>query len=252
MTDSGVSWRLEDKAAFLTCGPLTGNLALDDSWGGIKGLGWKGKHLESFEVLRFSFPSFAPDTHVTDAYIRGADLVVSRSQSDKCAIAPHFYYQLQYLPAFDAARIALVISVNTNLLNGRPDAAVRSVASDVRMFYLSRSYHYQLSPTEFQEETTYRWLRREQSSLNVVVLRHERIGVSYVEIVHPSDFESMQFRHSMLERGTLSLIFQKEHLEKGVIRRARVCGWFLPAQNDLAVAVELARQFIDEPLPLTT
>jgi hypothetical protein len=42
-----------------------------------------------------------------------------------------------------------------------------------------------------------------------------------------------------------------EHLEKGVIRRGRVCGWFMPAENDLETAVALARQFVAEPLPLT-
>jgi hypothetical protein len=43
-----------------------------------------------------------------------------------------------------------------------------------------------------------------------------------------------------------------ERLEKGVIRLARICGWFMPAENDLATAVELAKRFVAEPPPLTT
>ena len=42
-----------------------------------------------------------------------------------------------------------------------------------------------------------------------------------------------------------------ERLEKGVIRRGRVCGWFMPVENDLETAVRLARAFVEEPLPLT-
>ena len=35
-------------------------------------------------------------------------------------------------------------------------------------------------------------------------------------------------------------------------RRARVSGWFLPVENDLAAAAALAQEFVAEPLPLTT
>jgi hypothetical protein len=40
--------------------------------------------------------------------------------------------------------------------------------------------------------------------------------------------------------------------KKGVIRRARIAGWFLPLANDLAAAAALAQAFVGEPLPLTT
>ena len=43
-----------------------------------------------------------------------------------------------------------------------------------------------------------------------------------------------------------------ERLEKGVIRRGRICAWFLPREADLAIAAELFRRFVSQPPPLTT
>ena len=73
-------------------------------------------------------------------------------------------------------------------------------------------------------------------------------------MAHPTDFVSTELTHQDHMHGWnfFATKLLAERLEKGVIRRARICGWFLPAENDLSVAVELAKQFIDEPLPLTT
>jgi hypothetical protein len=110
-----------------------------------------------------------------------------------------------------------------------------------------------LEARAFAECNANQWLNAADSPTNLVVLRHDLLGISYAEIVHPSDLDSLQLVLRQDGRaGAKSVLFQKPQLEKGVIRRARICGWFLPAENDLAVAVELARQFIEEPFPLTT
>ena len=80
----------------------------------------------------------------------------------------------------------------------------------------------------------------------------------YAQILHPSDFESIELRYQLHDvKGAFTAwhiksLLLHQPLEKGVIRRARICGWFMPAENDLQTAVELARRFVDEPLPLTT
>jgi len=70
-------------------------------------------------------------------------------------------------------------------------------------------------------------------------------------MVHPSDFAgasvALDGRQPMVVNSTLF----PERLEKGVIRRGRICGWLMPVENDLATATILARSFVDEPLPLT-
>jgi hypothetical protein len=246
MTAKRPPWKLTGPHAELTCGPLSGRVVLDDPRGGLAELAWHGQACPAFEVLRCSFPE---DAHVVDAYIRGNDLVIAWSQSEKCAVAPQLYCRSQLRPELGAAGIELVISVQTSLLESRPGTIVRSLARDARLFHAM-----ELAADAFRECTENQWHNAEQSPslLHLTVLRDEASGVSYAEVVHPSDFGAMQLVvwHNR-KRGAQWTLFQKPELEKGVIRRARVCGWFLPAASDLAAAVELARQFIDEPLPLT-
>ncbi|MBW8884794.1 MAG: hypothetical protein JF612_08470 [Planctomycetia bacterium] len=85
-------------------------------------------------------------------------------------------------------------------------------------------------------------------TFHLLVARLHDGHCSYAQLVHPADFELLEIDHGVRIRTP---IFH-QHLEKGVIRRGRICGWFMPAENDLQTAVELARQFVDEPLPLTT
>jgi hypothetical protein len=70
-------------------------------------------------------------------------------------------------------------------------------------------------------------------------------------MVHPSDFVTAQVQWNESGSPMVSATLFPESLEKGVIRRARLSGWFLPAENDLQAAVELAKRFVNEPLPLT-
>jgi hypothetical protein len=243
---SDVVWRLEGESALLTCGPLTGRLELNAVGSGWMDLAWNGKSCDPFEVL---CANVAKDARVVESYVRGADLVVNYSQSPGSAVAPHFYWRADFASEVEAARIEMVVSVQTNLLDSRPGALVRSFSRGARLFHACR-----LESQALVEVSENHLFSPAESQTHLVILRHEPLGVSYAELVHPSDLESLQlllFQHDG-RTSTMSMLFQKPQLEKGVIRRARICGWFLPTENDLAVAVELAKQFVDEPVPLTT
>jgi hypothetical protein len=87
----------------------------------------------------------------------------------------------------------------------------------------------------------------------LLLARNPRADLSYAELPLPADCSSAEVEFSFPE-ARVRLVRTRlvaDRLEKGVIRRARICGWFLPSENDLAAAVELAKQFVDEPLPLT-
>lgn len=240
-----VVWRLDGDAAALKCGPLTGRLQLNDLRLGWLDLAWRGRSCAAFEVLR---TIVAPDTRVVESYVRYADLVVNYTQSAACAVAPQFYWRARYITETDAVAIETIVSLQTNLLESLPSSMIRSLAKNARLFHAPR-----LDAGAFTLRSENHLLSAVESQTHLVVLRHESLGISYAEMVHPSDFESLLLKFQADDHsGTFSILFQKPHLEKGVIRRARICGWFLPAENDLAVAVELAKQFIDEPLPLTT
>jgi hypothetical protein len=91
-----------------------------------------------------------------------------------------------------------------------------------------------------------------ESNEHVFLFRSPTAKTSFAEVVHPSDFVSAEVHSDAARPWLVDVRLFPERLEKGVIRRARICGWFLPAENDLETAVELAKRFVDEPLPLTT
>ena len=239
-------WQLNaaGSAASLSFGPLGGRVQLSEVGRGLEHVTWRGASCSAFHVLQ---ANVASDTQLVDSYVRGQDLVANFSQSPSRDVAPHFYWRARTFPLVDAVGIEIVISVQTSLLDSRPEAMLQSHVTGAGLWHASR-----LKATAFAECGHNRILSDGDSAIHLVVLRCDQPGVSYAEMVHPSDFESGKLSSSSQDIHTRYQLFQKPLLEKGVIRRARICGWFMPAENDLAVAVELARQFIDEPLPLTT
>ncbi len=142
--------------------------------------------------------------------------------------------------------------MHTDLLDSEPYSAVDSVCFNSTLFRSSMLTADGFRPL-MADDSIHRVDRRD-SETNTFVLRNSQLGVSYAEMVHPVDFDAAEIDLRGAERGDFcvrSFLFP-ERLEKGVIRRGRICGWFMPAENDLQSAVELARQFVDEPLPLTT
>ena len=80
---------------------------------------------------------------------------------------------------------------------------------------------------------TARCFQRSESAEHLFVFRRADLGLSYAEMVHPSDFVSA-YTAPRMSPSTRS--FFPERLEKGVIRRGRICGWLLPSENDLTLS----------------
>ena len=142
----------------------------------------------------------------------------------------------------------MILSVQTDLLDSHPEASIHSFALNSRLFSICGLND--RSPEEVGPECQPALFDNQECGEHLFVFRNEGLGLSYAEMVHPSDFVE---RRAALKNESWfceSVLFP-ERLEKGVIRRARISGWFLPAENDLAIAVNLARQFVAEPLPLT-
>jgi hypothetical protein len=74
--------------------------------------------------------------------------------------------------------------------------------------------------------------------------------ISYIEMVHPSDFRGVEF--ARVGGGvTLQSHLFEDRLEKGVIRRGRIRSWLVPAAGDLTAAERLGHQFAHSEPPLT-
>jgi hypothetical protein len=72
-----------------------------------------------------------------------------------------------------------------------------------------------------------------------------------LEAVFPTDFIATEPASATAGGVAWNRLLFGEQLEKGVIRRARIAGWFLPRENDLTIALRLWGEFCNSPPPLT-
>jgi hypothetical protein len=247
MKSSAPEWQLTGSVATFKCGPMQALADFDLDGVCFVPVNWKSQRIESTEVLGSCGPDELKSVlQVSELYIRDTDLVANIATAGPHRIAPQIYFRARFDSRLEAIRIELVLSVRTELLDSVPTWTVMSCVMDSSLHHASRldSRAFEVVPAgdcSFLQSS---------SPTHLFLFRNLKVGFSYAEMVHPTDFAAATTRDGQQPFCVQSSVFP-EHLEKGVIRRARICGWFLPAENDLAVAVELAKQFVDEPLPLT-
>ncbi|MEX2173155.1 MAG: hypothetical protein WD872_02260 [Pirellulaceae bacterium] len=246
-----VSWRLENEIGGLRCGPLSAAVRLNELELGLTAITWHDRACDAFRALHIYAPVWGPRPAIGEAYVRGADLVATYKPSAEGEITTQYYWRSRFDPHLNAAAIEVVLSVQTALLDSSPITGLDHAVREGVVLQASA-----LDPEAFQQHAPGHATIQFKSNVSRVclfVLREPALGLSLATMVHPSDFFDAQLVYTpeYLASSVRTRLFPGR-LEKGVIRRARIGGWFLPAENDLAVAVELAKRFIDEPLPLTT
>jgi len=235
-------WRTERNGGILACGPLRAFAECDPDGARLVLTQWNDHKLRDIEVLGGIGHA---RLKIAETYVRGNDLVADCAHAGEDRIAPQLYWRATLAEKGQVARVELVLSVRTDLLDSAPIWTTNSFVTDSMLYHAN-----ELHSTRFSEiNKTSGKLNRDDSDVQLFVFRIPRIDLSYAEMIHPSDFVSAEAEGENPPCVRAQLF--PERLEKGVIRRARICGWFMPAENDLETAVELAKRFVDEPLPLT-
>ncbi|MBT4694896.1 MAG: hypothetical protein HOB73_16290 [Planctomycetaceae bacterium] len=85
----------------------------------------------------------------------------------------------------------------------------------------------------------------------IAILCHFSNGASYLEIAHPMDAQGFTLNCSGESTGWEFLLLDQK-IEKGVIRRARIQGWWCSESLTQDAASELIANLESSPLPLTT
>jgi hypothetical protein len=209
---------------------------------------WAERPTPGISVLCSAGPvEAAGQLQVFERYVRGNDLVVSCLPAGPHQITPHVYWRAKFCREFNASRIELVLSAQTDLLDSGPAWHINSFVREATLLHCDIREHRQVEDISAVVKT----FDAADSTEHLFLFRAQSLGITYAQMVHPSDFAganvALDGRQPMVVGSTLF----PERLEKGVIRRGRICGWFMPAENDLETAVKLAREFVDEPLPLT-
>lgn len=260
MTGTNTQWLVQENGAVLSCGPLRAFVDVKNLH--VTNIRWHEVPCDGLWIMRIKAPFVrskgvgttevepAPRPKLMDHFVRGNDLIASFAQTPPLTSAPEVYWRAREEQSSSAVRLEIVLSMKTDLLNSEPHSVVNGEGRNCEFYHVSvfgSGKVRQILPGAPAFNCD-----RSDSTTHLFLLRNHTLGLTYAEMVHPTDFAFVDaFAGPVLPPHIHWHLFP-ERLEKGVIRRARICGWFMPVENDLATAVELAKRFVAEPPPLTT
>lgn len=235
-----------------------------------EGLHVSFESLPSFNVLGVSIDNRQPSepTKPLDFYSRGDDLVVTYPESPD-AVRTQIYWHWAPGATTDGAAglpgFELRVSVQTHLLDSSPKIGVHSQLPASEVIECRG-----LDPGEYRaipQTDSYPLAPPEEPCLQGLIFRLDDSDFSYAQLLHPSDvltqseasacqvpsqtLVEVESQHAANQPRCSSRLFF-EPLEKGVIRRARVRGIFVPRENDLESVAACGQRFVEQKLPLTT
>src|SRR5262245_40019604 len=230
MVDSAVSWRIDGPRAHLTCGPLEAIASCDSEGHDLIVTKWNCKPVADVAVLGSSGPNeSAGSIEIAERYVRGSDFVASASQTGRNRIATQVYWRAGFDHQHSTSSVELVLSAQTDLLDSVPTWTVTSFLRGAARFYASS-----LDRPQFEDiSSEARSYDLSASTEHLFVFRIVPLGMSYAQMVHPSDFVAANAPYFGNQPFSVEATLFPEHLEKGVIRRGRIRAWFLPIANDL-------------------
>jgi hypothetical protein len=163
-----------------------------------------------------------PGAPLKDLYIRGDDVVASYAPAGDRVSYQVYWRSLETEPGRAAIGVELIVSAQTDHLEAEPAAVVKS---DFPNGASLAGGGWILVPSENE---------------------------SYVELADVSHHQASELKTMPDDSATLTHQLFPGKLEKGVIRRARLRAFILPAATDAQRVEELYAAFIGSALPLTT
>lgn len=244
-------WEMDDRTANVRLAGLSAQVDLSRPHEGIHNVEIRAQTALDAAVLQTQLGDQSPERgyELVDSYVRGVDLVASYVSIPQRSINPQIYWRAVCHQDVEAVGVEILVSIQTSLLDSEPSMAVGSV--------LPRSDVWRLLDAQ---ESCFEHLT--MAGVNPCVIgrrpgmflfRLAGMDCSYVEMIHPADFSVAEVRTDAPGEGRIRSTFQlfNEPLEKGVIRRGRVCGMFLARDGDERTAAECYRRFVQSAVPLT-
>jgi hypothetical protein len=254
-----MTWKFQSPLGTLECGALAGQVDVAQPQLGLHHIRCQSASLDGCICSvqrRPNAPSGSTTANwpakLSDAYVRGSDLVATYQATDAWPFAPQIYWRADRLQVADErlASVALLVSVSTHLLDTHPriSAGAQLVADEILYVVRSGSGELQVSPLACGKET----VLHPSGDACCLLWRLEGGSLSYAEIVPANDFRECSVRYEKDGACHARWELIAEFLEKGVIRRTRLQSIFLPCERDLELAADCCRYVVERPLPLTT
>ncbi len=252
-------WQLENTTAHLTIRHLLATVDLlhpDRGIHAIKVFGAAAQHMELFSLPTLGDTGANAD-ELTDHYVRSTDLVATYSQTAERNVSTQVYWRvLETDESQQAFGFELVVSAQTNLLDSTPSVELVShvPCESVHRLHDRKRLHFDEIGLNAGEQRMF------EAQLGESLFLMHLIGqpVAYAEMVYPTDFVCSELVRCETSAARIRLKHRlfPEHLEKGVIRRGRVRGMFLPHEGMSLGRIEqwaasCFDEFCDSAPPLT-
>jgi len=252
-------WNLQDRLATLSGEEFSCRIDLNHPARGLHQISVQQQSIPEMQLFCISSRATGPADFacpIEDTFIREADLFVQYGQTAETPFSSSVYYR--GVPGREGSdritAVRLVASVQTDLLDSRPELYSRTYCPAAEVLQLVAG-----DPPRWRAldlETDFPISLGDEAAPYCILVRMPGLPVacSYVEMVHPDDFQGAEIsitgtpRTPLLELTTPLL---KRWMEKGVILRSRAQGMFLPTASDQQLALAAYRQFLQDDLPLT-
>jgi hypothetical protein len=151
---------------------------------------------------------------MSDAYARGRDLIVKLAESSDWPVRLELHWRLNAPPASEALCVDLQVSAQTLLWDAVPELTIESTLAAKAAEPPAPS----LSPLD---------------RAGPLLARLNGEPFTFAQMVHPSDFCGADLAPQSDGMLRVSHVLFREHLEKGVIRRARLRAIFVSPRGDV-------------------
>jgi len=185
-----------------------------------------------------------------DAYQRLGDIVASYEGGSPGEVRKQIYWRA--LPTRSPSALAafeLVVSLQTQLLDLYPTVEVTTTLPAHSLWQLAELEEPKLQQLRLKKGDRLKIEAGARPSCFLVRLPGH--AYSYAEMLPPADFHAAQMHFATSGQLQIRQHIAAGRLEKGVIRRARVRGVFLPRRRDASAAIAWYRDLLASPLPLT-
>ena len=245
MQDKAV-WRVTANQARLERPEVAAMVELSEPQLGVRRLVLGGHDAADLDLLQVQPEApDAPALQLRDFYVRDQDLVAYYEEADR-DIVVQVYWRIVLPPAPAVVGLELIASVQTESLDSDPRLQIGSRIPADELLHLPDEAGSQWQRVDVPSDGVWRGAIR-----GALLYRSASWPYSYVEMTDAGDCRCLELAGSGAAGVVSRFHLFDDHLEKGVIRRARLRGAFLPRQQDATAAVACARQFARCELPLT-
>jgi len=245
-------WTIEGDESYWESSRFAASVSLSHPHQGLSRIRVFDQLISEIRLFGFTFGNLAPENaeSVQDVYKRGNDLVVTYIQTPDRPVRTQIYWRV--LDGIDELGVEMIISTQTSLLESNPSVTVTSrvPTSSLRRLVEPLTGLFDsvaMSPRDSQMSID------ANSGTPLMLFRLQNCEWSYVQLIDPSDFLGACL--SSDDEGSIVELRQQlfsERLEKGVIRRGRAWGLFVPRADDEKLATSVFNRLVAEAPPLTT